>query len=449
MTSDQVVRRSSIGKLGPRARPRKSASPDAARWRAIDRWCELAGRRVLYVQHAGALGGSCMSLLCTLQGIDRRRVEPIVAFSHPNRDVEALYERAEIETLAWPGIEAWNNTTAIQGWAQERIADARFASTMLSWRRSEERTLALVARVRPHLVHLNSVVLAASARSLARQRIPFVWHVREHPPVGRARVRTAILRRMLRAYPTRRIYLSDADRRAWGSGGEVIPNFVDFAKFDRRRSGLPLRERLGIGVGDPVVLYVGGLSRLKGALPLIAALARVRGHLPGLHCIAPSSQTASEARGVLRLARAILPKLGMGTVVQQCLRSIDELGLKDRFHLLPFDVDMPGLIAACDLLVFPAVAPHFARPVVEAAAMGKPVVASRLRGMDELVMDGGTGFLVAPGDVEALADAIAVVLSDRAQASKMGERSFQLAKERFSAEANVQRIMELYDSILG
>jgi glycosyltransferase involved in cell wall biosynthesis len=409
----------------------------------------LSARRVLYVQHAGALGGSCMSLLYTLQGIDRRRVRPIVAFSHPHPDVEALYERAEIETLAWPGIEAWNNTTAIQGWAQRRIADARFASTVMSWRRSEERTLALVARVRPDLVHLNSVVLAASARSLARQRIPFVWHVREHPPVGTARVRTAALRRMLRAYPARRIFLSDADRRAWGCDGEVIPNFVDFAKFDRRRSGLPTRERLGIGAGDPVVLYVGGLSRLKGALPLIAAMAKVRERVPRVHCIAPSSKAALEVRGVLRVARAILPKLGTGTIVQQCLRSIDELRLRDRFHLLPFDADMPGLIAACDLLVFPAIAPHFARPVVEAAAMGKPVVASRLRGMDELLMHARTGFLVAPGDIEALADAIALVLSDRAQASAMGETSFQLARERFSVEANIQRIMDLYDTIRG
>jgi glycosyltransferase involved in cell wall biosynthesis len=110
--------------------------------------------------------------------------------------------------------------------------------------------------------------------------------------------------------------------------------------------------------------------------------------------------------------------------------------------------DVPQLLAACDVVVFPAVVPHFARPLIEAAAMAKPVVASDLGGPRELVVHGSTGLLVPPNDPEALASAIAAVLEDPQAAMRMGAAAFERAQQLFDAQKNALRTFALYAEIL-
>jgi glycosyltransferase involved in cell wall biosynthesis len=107
------------------------------------------------------------------------------------------------------------------------------------------------------------------------------------------------------------------------------------------------------------------------------------------------------------------------------------------------------LIAAADVVVFPSTVPHFARPVIEAGAMAKPVVASNMDGVKELVQNNLTGILVEPNDPRALADALMKVLSDKHLAETMGEAGYLQAKEKFSAEKNCKQIMDIYDKIFN
>jgi glycosyltransferase involved in cell wall biosynthesis len=111
--------------------------------------------------------------------------------------------------------------------------------------------------------------------------------------------------------------------------------------------------------------------------------------------------------------------------------------------------DVPQLLAACDVLVFPSVEPHFARPIIEAGAMGKPVVASRLGGPLELVAEGETGLLVPREDPQALAEALIEVLRDPERAAALGEAGYQQAREHFNADKNAQATFALYDQLLG
>jgi glycosyltransferase involved in cell wall biosynthesis len=117
--------------------------------------------------------------------------------------------------------------------------------------------------------------------------------------------------------------------------------------------------------------------------------------------------------------------------------------------LLPFRADPERLMAAADLVVFPSTVPHFARPVIEAGAMARPVVASRLGGVEELVEDGRTGLLVPPRDPDALGDAIARVLLDPAMARRMGEAAHAAYLRRFAREPVMRQVMEVYDRVLA
>jgi glycosyltransferase involved in cell wall biosynthesis len=110
--------------------------------------------------------------------------------------------------------------------------------------------------------------------------------------------------------------------------------------------------------------------------------------------------------------------------------------------------DIPHILAVSGCLVFPSLVPHFARPIIEAAAMGVPAVASDLGGPRELIVPGETGLLIPPGDPAALAAAVADILTDRGRARSMGEAACARARRLFDAPVNAAATIALYDEVL-
>lgn len=407
-------------------------------------------KKILYIQHASSLGGSCTSLLYTMRALDKTKYQPILALANDSQIVIDFYKAAGFDPIPWPGITFWNHTTAgyqplykVSGWMNT-------LKIMGSWQAGKRRTLDLVKLVQPDLVHLNSVVLSASAAALAQAKVPFVWHIREHPPKEFLGIRTAIIRHLMLHCPNELVFISEADRQAWVSDqrGQVIYNFVDFQQFNRLFNGADIRKKNKIPLDAPVALYLGGLRELKGIFPLLKALSILKKRLPRLRCLMPGSEYKPPNHWSLNLARRILPLIGSGTAGQRVEKEIARLNLKEICIRLPFQVNIVPLIASSDMVVFPALRPHFARPVIEANAMAKPVVASRLEGIEELIQSGKTGLMVEPNNPESLAKGLFDVLSDPVKAKQMGEAGYEFAKEKFSADKNCRQIMEIYERIL-
>ena len=109
---------------------------------------------------------------------------------------------------------------------------------------------------------------------------------------------------------------------------------------------------------------------------------------------------------------------------------------------------MPQLIAATDIIVFPSTVPHFARPVIEASAMAKPVIASDIGGPRELVVPDETGLLIPPDNPEQLATAIVSLLDDSEMMTQMGEKGYQRATNKFDSKVNSERTYAVYDELL-
>jgi glycosyltransferase involved in cell wall biosynthesis len=408
-------------------------------------------RRILYLVHSTARGGALLSLRYLLEALDRDRYEPVVACLYDVPEVMEEMRAAGAEVIHAPGISIFPHTTG--GWnpLTNPMGMRRAAGMLRAFAPSAQATEALVRRVRPDLVHLNSLVLAPSAAGAHRAGARVVWHVRESVHPGHAGVRRRWLGRAIARWADEAVFISHDDRRrlTGGSFGVVIPNFVDHRRFDRGMDGAAARAELGIPADAPVVLFFGGVARLKGAHVLLRALPRVRREVPGLHVVIAGAEGPWSRSLVARAARAILPLVGSGTERQQFLRAYREGEMAGWVRLLPFRGDPERLIAASDVVVFPSTAPHFARPVIEAGAMARPVVASRLGGVEELVEDGRTGLLVPAGDPAALGDALALVLSDATLAGRMGEAGYRASVERYGLRENLQRLMEVYDDVLA
>ena len=407
-------------------------------------------RRVLYLVHSGGMGGALLSLRYLLEALDRGRWEPVVACIHDLPEVMDVFRALGVETVHAPGIAVFPHTTG--GWNPlwTPFGVRRALGAARAFGRSARATEALVRRVEPDLVHLNSLVLAPSAAGARAAGARVVWHVRESVHPGHAGVRRRWLGRALERWADAAVFISEDDRRRLTGGrfGTVIPNFVDHGRFHPGVDGGAVRAELGIPAGAPLVLFFGGVARLKGAHVLLPALARARRAVPGLHALVAGAQGPWSGSLAARAARALLPLVGSGTERQRFLRAYAEEGMEGWVRLLPFRPDPERLIAAADLVVFPSTAPHFARPVIEAGAMAKPVVASRIGGVEELVEDGGTGVLVPPGDAAALADGIVRVLADPAGARRMGEAGLRRSVERHGTARYLEAMERVYASVL-
>ena len=110
--------------------------------------------------------------------------------------------------------------------------------------------------------------------------------------------------------------------------------------------------------------------------------------------------------------------------------------------------DMPLLLSACDLAVLPSMSEALPTVLIEAAAAGRAVVATRVGGTAEVVKEHFTGLLVRPNDPEALAAAIVNLLQDPKRLQAFGAAARQHALENFSMELQVQRTLELWSEII-
>ena len=136
---------------------------------------------------------------------------------------------------------------------------------------------------------------------------------------------------------------------------------------------------------------------------------------------------------------------------EQSLRAmIEELGVCDMIHLVGDCADMPAAYSWAEAVIAPSTRPEaFGRVAVEAGAMERPVIASNHGGAKETVIDGTSGFLVEPGDADALADAIDRVMAMSAEDRRvMGENGRARAVSVYSAAAMCDATLRAYSDLL-
>jgi glycosyltransferase involved in cell wall biosynthesis len=215
------------------------------------------------------------------------------------------------------------------------------------------------------------------------------------------------------------VAVSDATRKALIAQGYPAGRMLTI------HNGIePVEQAEPIRVADaPVVLEVARLAEVKGQHVLLAALVR-------LDASAVFAGRDIEAGGGY----------------ERRLRDEAEcLGVGDRALFVGLRDDVPGLLAGCDVFCLPSAMEGLPLVVLEAMAQGRPVVATSVGGTPELVVDGETGLLVPPGDVDALAEALRRLLADSALARRLGEAGRARVRAEFDAGDASARVLGLYE----
>ncbi|MGF1507623.1 MAG: glycosyltransferase family 4 protein [Anaerolineae bacterium] len=345
-------------------------------------------KRILYIHHAGGIGGAPLSLLYLLQKLDRSRYEPVVVTLKDGPVVD-LYRAEGIETHVERRATDFSHTTL--EWYGGRDL-WRLPGKLVGIPRSIYHLRRIVKKFEPDIVHLNSSTLVSAAIASKLESRPVVWHIREPLHSGYVGLRRAWIRKVAAqtACTLEANCQNDADQIIHGGHPRlrIEYNFVHFNMFDRSLTGSTFREEGGFNPDTPIVAMLGGVAEPKGTLTLIKALPALVDQVPDARVIVagPPPRPLDEG-GVKGMVKRLL---GVDAYQKAVQRAIDALPEEARRALIFTGIrrDMPDVIAASSCVVFPSSVPHFARPVIEAAAMCVPAVASYLGGPRELIVEG-------------------------------------------------------------
>ena len=214
-------------------------------------------------------------------------------------------------------------------------------------------------------------------------------------------------------------------RDLWLRNGRVsvVPNGIRSGGEGPARSATStVREELGLGPADRLVLAVGNLYPVKGHADLVSAIAQLGPRHPSLH----------------------LAIAGRGDLADSLNRAARAGGVGDRVHLLGLRGDIADLLAAADIFVLPSRSEGLPLALLEAMFAGRPIVATRVGDVPVALANGAAGLLAEPGRPDELAAAIERLLADADLARELGKQARIRAQAEFDASTMAARYESLY-----
>jgi glycosyltransferase involved in cell wall biosynthesis len=361
--------------------------------------------RILHLDDARSWRGGEQQVLYLHRGLLERGVDSVVVCPPHSTFADRLREEA-LPSWPWP---QWGALDLLSAWRLGREARRR------------------PALVHTHTSHAHSTALLAARLSGG---FPLVVSRRVDFPIDTHRAKR-------RKYLDRRVGLylaisSGVERCLLDGGVEPqrirrVPSGIDLGRFEEVPVDHAWRESLSLPAGRILMGSVAALAPHKDQSTLLRAFARM-----------------------LRMGiDAQLVILGEGGQRRQLESMRQELGLEDRVLMPGFTREILPRMRAFDLFVLSSHLEGLGTAILDAMALGLAVVATRTGGIPDAVVDGVTGQLVPPRDVEGMAHAMAAMARDPGARQGMGEAGRQRVREHFDVRRTVDLTVAAYEALLG
>ena len=378
-------------------RPSKSSSADMP-------------RRVVLFTDADVFAGTERHMLDLARGLRAEGVDVCVACPTP----APLAEKAAADGLRIIPIQ------------KRGLVDRAAVRTLRGLLRSGEIEIVHAHNGRTALSSALAVTLAGRGVAIATQHFLEPNHVTQHGLKG---LLSGAAHRWVSRQTSQFIAISQAVRGEMERRGEapackitVVPNGLMPPNPSHLAPPAEVRAALGVPQDAPLLVCAARLEREKDIASLVSAMAHVRAAVPAAVCLVAGE---GSKRGALT-------------------EQIRAAQLPAQVRLLGFRPDALSLINACDLFVLPSLAEPFGLVLLEAMALGKPVVTTAVGGPLEIVLPGKTGLLVPPGQPEPFARAIVALLSEPLSMKNLGANGYRRFCEEFTAARMAQETMAVY-----
>ncbi|WP_137160387.1 glycosyltransferase family 4 protein [Blastococcus sp. CCUG 61487] len=367
--------------------------------------------KILFVHSGGHKAGGEVVLLSNLRELPRYNIAPVVAHLANGPFTKDLLDTPVDVRLLKPFTHLRDVPQAIG--AIRRVRE-------------------LIVEVRPDVVHtVGESMSVIGGLAAAWAKVPAVMHLHDAPL--RSRTSTGI-QGLIRITPKACVvvpstYMSKAYAKVWRASSAVVPNGID---FDDLPATEDIRSHLGWPADTPVIGMFGRLDAWKGHDVLLRAIPSVLASIP-------------EAKVVIVGGEFYQQVGSTGAALRETIRA---RRLEHVVRVLGHRDDAVALMGGCDVVVHCSTRPEpFGVTVLEALAMGVPVVATGPGGPDDFVPRAG-GQLVQANRDDQLSEAILTALADRARAKSDRIAEIRAALGSFSSAATAERLAQVYQDVL-
>ncbi|HEX2988603.1 MAG TPA: glycosyltransferase family 4 protein [Chloroflexota bacterium] len=284
-----------------------------------------------------------------------------------------------------------------------------------------------------HLLKADSY--GAVAGMLART--PVVLSSKHNDEIALQNPRVATVHGLLSRLDRKVIVLSDYVGRYVSSVGKVDRTRIDRVYYGIQpttaataEDGARVRAELGIPAEAPLIATVGRLMEQKGLVYLLQAMKILGDRLPEARLLVVGD--SQDGRDGYKM---------------ELLKQWESMGLQGKVVFTGVRHDIPAVVQAIDLFAMASLWEGFGLVFLEAMAAARPIVATEVSAVPEVVENGVTGLLVPPRDPQALADAMYRLLTERDRATAMGEAGLLKLKQQFSEDKMVQAIEQIYSQL--
>jgi glycosyltransferase involved in cell wall biosynthesis len=380
--------------------------------------------KVAFVDHSPEIGGAESSLLTLLRHMDKKQFNATVILTSEGIFSRRLREeniQVKVIYLPWRLIrlKRGNALKAFLFLAAYLLPMQFFMIKLCFYLKKNKFDLILTNTIKAHFYGSIAARLCF---------IPVIW--RFHDILSPTDFSPVLIKSIVffgKRFPTRILAVSELAREYLMKDGlkgdkiEVIFSGIDNERFEFKNTSRNIRNEFNIGDNVKLVGCIGRIIPQKGQRSLLLAIPEVIKKYPETFFLIVGDVYLKEER-----------------YQEELLEIIKKNKIEDCVKFTGFRYDIGNLIRSLDILVFPSVVPEsFGLSVLEAMSLGKPVIASKVGGVCEIIEDGVNGMLIEPNHPEQITDRIIQLLSDKEMYHRMGWEAKEAVTRKFSLKRYV------------
>jgi glycosyltransferase involved in cell wall biosynthesis len=403
-------------------------------------------KKILFVDHDFGLSGSLISMGYLIKNFVNNGYEVLVLTKVGKIEKEILEQLGAIVILYSPSILK-SITLSFHISDKTHFPSLRWMKNItkdiLSFINGIILSIIIISKYKPDLIYLNEYVTIQFGIFAKLKSIPVVVHIRSLFIDQKNNVRIILLKKALRSIPSYNFAITqlEADQITKEANSHstqtiIVPEFLENKDFYVPKNQSQIKKDYGINDSVKVITFLGGISLIKGSITFIRSIEYLNINLNNVKFI---------------LAGKVFDNKKIKEIYSYynyCMSFINKPSIKPYIKIIGLINNVRELISISDVVVSCSIETHFSRPIIEAWAQKKAVVASNIPHSTNLIEHNFNGIITEINDHEALGKTLSRLITNDTLCRQLGENGFLKAKETFTATKHVEKVIGLCSKLL-